>query len=63
MLDRHEDMEIIGRRHSYIAKYRVGFSKEGKIDAIEVDLHSNGGDTEDLTDAVSIGITVEEELH
>ncbi|KAM7325082.1 xanthine dehydrogenase/oxidase [Alexandromys fortis] len=49
MLDRDEDMLITGGRHPFLAKYKVGFMKTGKIVALEVAHFSNGGNTEDLS--------------
>ncbi|KAH8273086.1 hypothetical protein KR018_000235, partial [Drosophila ironensis] len=49
MLDRDEDFEITGKRHSFLGKYKVGFTKEGKIIACDVELYSNGGYTEELS--------------
>ncbi|KAL5009353.1 hypothetical protein ScPMuIL_014934 [Solemya velum] len=47
--DRDEDMMTFGGRHPYLGKYRVGFTKEGKILAMEVDLYSNAGNSRDLS--------------
>ncbi|KAK3093911.1 hypothetical protein FSP39_021700 [Pinctada imbricata] len=52
MLDRDEDMVISGTRHPFFAKYKVGFTKEGKILAMDCDLYSNCGNTLDLSAAV-----------
>ncbi|XP_013399614.1 xanthine dehydrogenase/oxidase-like [Lingula anatina] len=43
MLDRHEDMLISGGRHPFLGKYKVGFSKEGRLEALDVTLYSNAG--------------------
>lgn len=52
MLDRDEDMLITGGRHPFLAKYKVGFMKTGKIVALEVAHFSNGGNTEDLSRSI-----------
>ncbi|KAM8785131.1 xanthine dehydrogenase/oxidase isoform 1-T1 [Rhynchonycteris naso] len=52
MLDRDEDMLITGGRHPFLAIYKVGFMKTGKIVALEVDHYSNAGNTEDLSGSV-----------
>ncbi|OWK10790.1 XDH [Cervus elaphus hippelaphus] len=36
MLDRDEDMLITGGRHPFLARYKVGFMKTGKIVALEI---------------------------
>ncbi|XP_011369071.1 xanthine dehydrogenase/oxidase [Pteropus vampyrus] len=52
MLDRDEDMLITGGRHPFLARYKVGFMKTGKIVALEVDYYSNAGNTLDLSRSV-----------
>lgn len=46
------DMIATGKRHAFQNRYRVGFSKEGEIQALKVDLYSNGGAYADLSPAV-----------
>ncbi|XP_067680728.1 xanthine dehydrogenase/oxidase-like [Haliotis asinina] len=45
MLDRDDDMVMTGTRHTYLGKYKVGFTKTGLIKALEVNLFSNAGCT------------------
>ncbi|KAJ4447027.1 hypothetical protein ANN_09015 [Periplaneta americana] len=52
MLDRDEDMMISGTRHPFLGKYKVAFTKEGKITACDIDIYNNGGHTLDLSGAV-----------
>ncbi|XP_046517798.1 xanthine dehydrogenase/oxidase-like [Equus quagga] len=52
MLDRDEDMLITGGRHPFLARYKVGFMKTGRIVALEVDHYSNAGNTLDLSEAI-----------
>uniref|UniRef100_A0A8C4LM03 FAD-binding PCMH-type domain-containing protein n=1 Tax=Equus asinus TaxID=9793 RepID=A0A8C4LM03_EQUAS len=52
MLDRDEDMLITGGRHPFLARYKVGFMKTGRIVALEVNHYSNAGNTLDLSEAV-----------
>ncbi|XP_021109354.1 xanthine dehydrogenase/oxidase isoform X3 [Heterocephalus glaber] len=52
MLDRDEDMLISGGRHPFLARYKVGFMKNGKIVALEVDHFSNSGNTLDLSESI-----------
>ncbi|KAJ3218506.1 hypothetical protein HDU67_005308 [Dinochytrium kinnereticum] len=49
MLSREEDMAITGTRHPFLGKYRVGFTPEGKLVTLEVELFSNGGYSLDLS--------------
>jgi hypothetical protein len=32
-----------GTRHPFLAKYKVGFTQQGKVTALEVDLYNNAG--------------------
>ena len=52
-LDRDEDMGISGTRHPYYSTYRVGFSKTGKLMALDVEMYSNAGFSHDLS--VNVG--------
>ncbi|XP_004451136.2 xanthine dehydrogenase/oxidase isoform X2 [Dasypus novemcinctus] len=52
MLDRDEDMLITGGRHPFLARYKVGFMKTGKVVALEVDHYSNAGNTMDLSQSI-----------
>jgi xanthine dehydrogenase large subunit len=49
---RGQDMRITGKRHPYLARYRVGFNADGLITALELDLYSDGGCAFDLSLAV-----------
>ena len=52
MLSRDEDMAITGMRHPYLGKYKVGFTSDGKLVSLELDIFNNAGYSVDL----SIGI-------
>ncbi|KAL7943851.1 xanthine dehydrogenase [Trichoderma barbatum] len=52
MLTREEDMLTMGQRHPFLGKYKVGFNKDGKIQALDVDIFNNAGWTFDLSAAV-----------
>lgn len=52
MLDRDEDMMVSGTRHPFLGKYKVGFTKEGKITACDIEIYNNGGHTLDLSPAI-----------
>ncbi len=49
MLDRDEDMMISGGRHPFLLKYRVGFNKDGLVQALDVQMYNNGGWSVDLS--------------
>ncbi|MEA3451088.1 MAG: molybdopterin cofactor-binding domain-containing protein, partial [Bacteroidota bacterium] len=51
-LERHIDQAITGKRHPFENKYRVGFDKQGRIIAAEIELNSNGGAYADLSMAI-----------
>jgi xanthine dehydrogenase large subunit len=46
------DMRVTGKRHPFLSRYRVGFSDQGQIEALEIDLYSDGGCAADLSLAV-----------
>nr|CAD7263587.1 unnamed protein product [Timema shepardi] len=49
MLDRDEDMMITGTRHPFLGRYKVAFTKEGKLIGCDIQIYSNGGNTMDLS--------------
>jgi len=51
-LSRDEDQIITGKRHRTISNYKVGFGKDGKINALDIDLHLDAGSSSDLTMAI-----------
>jgi xanthine dehydrogenase large subunit len=48
-LDRLRDITITGKRHPFLAKFRVGFEADGRVTALAVDLVSDGGFSLDLS--------------
>ncbi|MEY2486545.1 MAG: xanthine dehydrogenase large subunit [Verrucomicrobiota bacterium] len=52
-LNRDQDMIITGKRHPFLAKFDVGFGREGLIHAARIDVFSNGGWSLDLSRAVT----------
>ncbi|KAG5177145.1 putative xanthine dehydrogenase [Tribonema minus] len=52
MLDRDVDMQTTGQRHAFTAKYKAGASKEGKLEALIVDIYNNAGCSLDLSASV-----------
>ena len=53
VLDRDEDMCISGKRSPVLAKYKVGFSNDGIIKALDIKLYTNAGCTPDVSPSVS----------
>ena len=51
-LDRFTDMTVSGKRHDFKVIYDVGFKDDGKINAIDIKLLSNGGNVLDLSGPV-----------
>jgi xanthine dehydrogenase molybdopterin binding subunit/xanthine dehydrogenase small subunit len=51
-LDRDVDMVLTGKRHPFLARYRVGFDEQGQILAAEVNLWSDGGWALDLSESI-----------
>ncbi|KAI1343849.1 xanthine dehydrogenase [Xylariaceae sp. FL0016] len=52
MLNRDEDMAMSGQRHPFLAKWKVGVNKDGKFQALDVDVFNNAGWSFDLSAAV-----------
>ena len=49
---RMDDMRMTGKRHPYSSDYKIGLSKDLKIQAYEVTFHQNAGAAADLSPAV-----------
>lgn len=47
-----DDMKTTGKRHAFRNRYKVAFTKDGLITALDVQLYSNGGAANDLSTAV-----------
>ena len=45
-------MRVTGKRHPYLSRYRVGFDADGRIEALSLELYSDGGCAADLSLAV-----------
>ncbi len=48
-LDADEDIKITGKRHPFMNKYKIGFTKEGEITSFILNLYSNGGYANDYS--------------
>lgn len=51
--NRDQDMMITGKRHPFLAKFRVGYDRDALLRAAKIDIYSNGGWTLDLSRAVT----------
>ncbi|KAL3874744.1 hypothetical protein ACJMK2_037715 [Sinanodonta woodiana] len=51
-LDRDQDMLMTGTRHPFLGRYKVGFTKQGKILALQLELYNNAGNSIDLSPSV-----------
>jgi xanthine dehydrogenase molybdopterin binding subunit len=51
-LTRDTDQIITGKRHAFYTKYKVGFSDDGKLEALDVVFHAKGGAALDLSMAI-----------
>src|SRR6185503_4451224 len=48
-VNRDLDMMLTGKRHPFLAKYKVGFDAQGMLRAAKIELFSNGGWSLDLS--------------
>jgi len=51
--NRDQDMILTGKRHPFLATFKVGFDAQGLLLAVQVTLYSNGGWSMDLSQAVT----------
>jgi xanthine dehydrogenase molybdopterin binding subunit len=51
-LSRDEDQICTGKRHPFLSHYKVGFNREGKILAADLELNADSGYSTDLTMAI-----------
>ncbi len=51
-LFRDDDQIMTGKRHGFISHYKAGFDDDGKLLALDVQLHSDGGAALDLSGAI-----------
>ncbi|HKO92222.1 MAG TPA: molybdopterin cofactor-binding domain-containing protein, partial [Polyangiaceae bacterium] len=48
-LTRYQDMLLTGKRHPFLARFQVGFQRDGRLTALAVELFSDGGWSLDLS--------------
>ncbi|WP_232667639.1 xanthine dehydrogenase molybdopterin binding subunit [Pseudonocardia sp. TRM90224] len=51
-LNRTQDMTMTGKRHGFLAQWRVGFDDDGRLQALEATLTADGGWSLDLSEPV-----------
>jgi xanthine dehydrogenase molybdopterin binding subunit/xanthine dehydrogenase small subunit len=51
--NRDQDMMLTGHRHPFLARFKVGFDRRGRLLAARVHLVSNGGWSQDLSEAIT----------
>lgn len=51
-LFRDDDQIMTGKRHRFLSKYEVGFDDEGILQAVKIELNSDGGNATDLSFAI-----------
>ena len=42
-MDLNSNMELVGKRHPYLANYKIGVDQNGKALALQMDLYCDGG--------------------
>ena len=51
-LSRRDDMRITGKRHPFFVRYEVGFTDEGMLNGVKIDLAANCGYSLDLSGSI-----------
>ncbi len=51
-LNRLQDITLTGKRHPFFARWKVGYSEEGLVQALWMELYADGGWSLDLSEAV-----------
>jgi xanthine dehydrogenase large subunit len=51
-LSRLQDITLTGKRHPFYARWKVGFSEGGLLNALKIELFSDGGWSQDLSEPV-----------
>jgi len=53
ILNRHDDLRMTGKRHPYTSFFKIGLTKDLKIQAFEVEFLQNSGAAADLSPAIA----------
>jgi xanthine dehydrogenase large subunit len=53
ILNRHDDMRMTGKRHPYTSSFKIGLTKDLKIEAFEAQFLQNSGAAADLSPAIA----------
>ena len=53
ILNRHDDLRMTGKRHPYESTFKIGLSKDLKIEAYKVEFLQNSGAAADLSPAIA----------
>jgi xanthine dehydrogenase large subunit len=51
-LDRQRDFSLTGKRHAFLARFRAGFERDGRLLGADIELYSDGGWSRDLSEPV-----------
>jgi xanthine dehydrogenase large subunit len=51
-LNRDQDMMQTGKRHPFLTRYRAGFTRDGRLTALDAELFADGGFSSDLSRAI-----------
>lgn len=51
-MDRQTDMSVTGQRHPFKVNYRVGFTRDGHLSALDIQMWSNAGCSTDVSDMI-----------
>ena len=51
-LDRDEDMQTSGHRHAFLCRYKLAYTAQGKLVAIDAHLYNNAGNSLDLSTSI-----------
>ncbi|KAK6189693.1 hypothetical protein SNE40_001693 [Patella caerulea] len=57
-LERDDDIVMTGTRHPITAKYKVGFSSEGRISSLDLNIYANCGNAPDVSYAIMGAILI-----
>jgi xanthine dehydrogenase large subunit len=53
ILNRHDDMRMTGKRHPYASSFKIGLTKDLKIEAFKAEFLQNSGAAADLSPAIA----------